>query len=124
MIFAHKNNNKNIFCNHFFSSCEKGEEYNQISRMELESQSLPPTYSVQNNSNSQPMSLNPVLLEGPRYAYVCLCCSDRSGRYPKPGFQVLEVLWRNGTLRQVEQDFSSFFGLAYLMVCIEGTAKH
>ena len=51
----------------FFSSCEKGEEYNQISRMELESQSLPPTYSVQNNSNIQPMSLNPVLLEGPRY---------------------------------------------------------
>ena len=35
--------------------------------MELESQSLPPTYSVQNNSNIQPMSLNPVLLEGPRY---------------------------------------------------------
>ena len=38
--------------------------------MELESQSLPPTYSVQNNSNSQPMSLNPVLLEGPRYVVV------------------------------------------------------
>ena len=34
--------------------------------MELESQSLPPTYSVQNNSNTQPMSLNPVLLDGPR----------------------------------------------------------
>merc|ERR1712029_325950 len=58
------------------SSCEKGEEYNQISRMELESQSLPPTYSIvhqKNNSNNtqqqqqqQPMSLNPVLLDGPR----------------------------------------------------------
>ena len=58
---------KNDFKQIFFSSCEKGEEYNQISRMELESQSLPPTYSVQNNSNIQPMSLNPVLLEGPRY---------------------------------------------------------
>ena len=36
--------------------------------------------------------------------------------YSKPGFQVLEVLWRNGFLRQVEQGFFFIFCQIYSMI--------